>query len=85
MAHEDGNAARDRHYAAHPEDRGANVVIFEFYRDEELADESQDCGPPAGPACEPKSASQDVSDAGQAHGVTREAPKIHRLQIKNLC
>jgi hypothetical protein len=26
--HEDGNAARERHFAAHPEDRGANVVIF---------------------------------------------------------
>ena len=34
---EDGNVARDRHYAAHPEDRGANVVIFEFRDDEELA------------------------------------------------
>ena len=31
------NAARDRHFAAHPEDRGANIVIFEFYDDEELA------------------------------------------------
>ena len=30
--HEDGNAARERHFAAHPEDRGANVVIFEFFR-----------------------------------------------------
>ena len=38
--HEDGNAARDRHYAAHPEDRGANIVLFEFYDDEELANES---------------------------------------------
>ena len=28
---EDGDAAINRHYAAHPEDRGANVVIFEFY------------------------------------------------------
>ena len=27
---EDGDAACDRHYAAHPEDRGANVVIFKF-------------------------------------------------------
>jgi hypothetical protein len=25
--HEDGNAALDRHFAAHPEDRGANIVI----------------------------------------------------------
>jgi hypothetical protein len=33
---EDPDAARDRHYAAHPEDRGADVVIFEFY-DEEAA------------------------------------------------
>jgi hypothetical protein len=37
---EDRNVARDRHYAAHPGDRGANVVIFKFY-DEEMADESQ--------------------------------------------
>ena len=42
---EDPDAARARHFAAHPEDRGANVVIFEFYDDSELADES----PPAGP------------------------------------
>ena len=32
--HEDGNAARDRHFAAHPEDRGANIVIFDIYVDE---------------------------------------------------
>ena len=25
-------AARNRHFAAHPEDRGANIVIFEFFR-----------------------------------------------------
>ena len=37
--HEDGNAARDRHFAAHPEDRGANIVIFEFYDDEGGTDE----------------------------------------------
>ena len=37
--HEDGNVARARHFAAHPEDRGANIVIFEFYDDEEMADE----------------------------------------------
>jgi hypothetical protein len=37
---EDGDAALDRHYAAHPEDRGANVVIFDFCDDdEELADQ----------------------------------------------
>ena len=46
---EDPDAARDRHYATHPEDRGANIVLFEFYDEEELADESQDCGAPAGP------------------------------------
>ena len=28
---EDRDAAQERHFAAHPEDRGANVVIFEFY------------------------------------------------------
>ena len=28
---EDRNVARDRHYASHPEDRGANIVIFDFY------------------------------------------------------
>ena len=42
--HEDGNAARARHFAAHPEDRDANIVIFEFYKefykDEGRADES---------------------------------------------
>jgi hypothetical protein len=37
---EDTNAARDRHYAAHPEDRGANVVIFDFCDDEETVGES---------------------------------------------
>ena len=46
---EDPDAARDRHFAAHPEDRGANIVIFDFYDDEELADESQDGSPPTEP------------------------------------
>ena len=27
---EDGNVARARHFATYPEDRGANIVIFEF-------------------------------------------------------
>jgi hypothetical protein len=36
---EDPDAARDRHFAAHPEDQGADVVIFEFHDDEEMADE----------------------------------------------
>jgi hypothetical protein len=49
---EDGDAALDRHFAAHPEDRGADIVIFKFCDDEELADESQDCDRPAGPPCE---------------------------------
>ena len=42
---EDPDAARDRHFAAHPEDRAANVVVFEFYDDEEMAGE--DCYAPA--------------------------------------
>jgi hypothetical protein len=50
--HEDGNAAQARHFAAHPEDRDANIVIFAFYVDEGRADEGWDCGPPAGPVCE---------------------------------
>ena len=41
-----------RELAAHPGDRDANIVIFEFYRDEGTAEESRDCGPLAGPACE---------------------------------
>ena len=49
---EDGDAALDRHYAAHPEDRGANVVLFEFCDEEELADESQVCTAPVGQTCE---------------------------------
>ena len=46
---EDPDAAVDRHYAAHPEDRGANIVIFDIYDDQGTADEGQECGPPAGP------------------------------------
>ena len=49
---EDPDAARDRHYAAHPEDRGANIVIFKFCDEEELADATQDRFPPDGPARE---------------------------------
>ena len=45
---EDPDAALDRHYAAHPEDRGANVVIFKFYDGEKIADGGQDCPPPGG-------------------------------------
>ena len=36
---EDPDAARERHFAAHPEDRGADIVIFKFYDDSESADE----------------------------------------------
>ena len=36
---EDPDAALDRNFAAHPEDRGANIVIFKFCDDEEIADE----------------------------------------------
>ena len=39
---EDPDAACDRHYAAHPEDRDANIVIFKFCDEEEMAGESQD-------------------------------------------
>ena len=46
---EDPDAARDRHYAVHPEDRDADVVIFQFHDDEGTAGESRDCGPPARP------------------------------------
>ena len=28
---EDGNMALDRHFAAHPEDQDANVVIYNFF------------------------------------------------------
>jgi hypothetical protein len=38
---EDQDVARERHYAAHPEDRGADVVIFEFYEDDGTADQSR--------------------------------------------
>jgi len=40
--HEDGNAARDRHFAAHPEDRDADVVIWKFFDDQRTVDESRD-------------------------------------------
>jgi hypothetical protein len=35
---ENPDAARARHFAAHPEDRDANIVIFEFFDHEEIAD-----------------------------------------------
>jgi hypothetical protein len=36
---EDRDVARDRHYAAHPEDRDANVLLFKFCDGEDLAEE----------------------------------------------
>jgi hypothetical protein len=42
---EDGNAALNRHYAAYPEDRDADIVIFKFC-DDDMADEGYD--PPQG-------------------------------------
>ena len=36
---EPADAALERHYARRPEDRGANITIFEFYDDEERPDE----------------------------------------------
>ena len=45
---EDPDAALDRHFAAHPEDQDANVVIFKFYDGEKIADGGQDCPPPGG-------------------------------------
>ena len=44
------DAALDRHYAAHPEDRGADVVVFQFFDDAEMADEGQGGSAPGGPA-----------------------------------
>jgi hypothetical protein len=45
---ENPDAARARYFAAHPEDRDANIVIFQFFDHEEIADGGQDCGPPSG-------------------------------------
>ena len=42
--HEDADAALDRHYAAHPEDRDANVVIWHLHDDEKTSDQSDDQG-----------------------------------------
>jgi hypothetical protein len=45
---EDPDAALDRHFAAHPADRDADIVIWEFCADDGTADEGQDCPPPGG-------------------------------------
>ena len=39
---EDEYVARDRHYAVHPEDRDADVVIWKLFDDNGTADESVD-------------------------------------------
>jgi len=44
---EDRDVARARHYRAHPNDKDANITVFEFYDDEDMADESQDRCPSA--------------------------------------
>ena len=47
---EDPDAAQARHFAAHPEDRGANVVIYDFCDEEELAMRARIVGRGLGPA-----------------------------------
>ena len=49
--HEHGDVALDRHFAAHPEDRDADVVIFHFC-DIKTANESQVGAALATPACD---------------------------------
>jgi hypothetical protein len=39
---EDEGVARARHYAVHPEDRDADVVIWKFFDDEGAVDKSGD-------------------------------------------
>jgi hypothetical protein len=36
---EDGDVAQARHFATHPEDQDADIVLFKFCYDEELANE----------------------------------------------
>ena len=47
---EDGDVAQARHFAAHPEDQDADIVLFKFCYDEELADHCEDYVPAVGPA-----------------------------------
>ena len=58
---EDADVALDRHYAVRPEDQNANVVIFHFCDDEEMAGVSQDRSPPT----EPRAAKTAARDAGK--------------------
>ena len=44
---EDPDAAQERHFAAHPEDRDANIVIFGIFAMRRMADRGQDW-----PSCE---------------------------------
>jgi hypothetical protein len=46
--HEDPDAARDRHYATHPEDRDADVLIWHLHDDEGTTHESQELDSPTG-------------------------------------
>ena len=47
---EDGDVAQARHFAAYPEDQDADIVLFKFCYDEELADHCEDYVPEVGPA-----------------------------------
>ena len=40
--HEYRDVALARHYRVHPDARGANITVFEFYDDREMAADSQD-------------------------------------------
>ena len=84
---EDTDAARDRHFAAHPEDRDANIVIFEFYDDEEMADESQDCYRVGWATARGtlKTAGQDVSDAGRVDAGRTDRPGKRGHTLYNTC
>ena len=68
--HEDRDAACDRHFAAHPEDRDANIVILKFY-DEKMAVEGQDGTASAGPAGDAPHVPTDLRQrtAGEARAV----------------
>jgi hypothetical protein len=50
--HEDPGVAKDRHLAAHPEDRGADVIIFHFVDDVEGTAEASLLGRRAPKGCD---------------------------------
>src|SRR5262245_5022 len=58
---EDRNAANDRHFAAHPEDRDADVVIFHALP---RSGNGQACTAPAGPACRAAGCPPPVTETG---------------------